>query len=160
MIVVSDASPLHFLILIGAVDCLPKMFGEVVTVPTVVSELTHDSAPPLVRAWIENRPDWLDVESPTTIQSLPTIDAGEREAISLALELPSVVLLIDDRRGRLGAEALGIECAGTLSVLVGAAKRNLVDLPAMIEQLDKSTNFRLSKQLRNYILNLASNDEQ
>jgi predicted nucleic acid-binding protein len=51
------------------------------------------------------------------------LGAGEREAISLALEMDGDVLLIDERAGRQEAEARHIEVAGTLAVLLQASLR-------------------------------------
>jgi predicted nucleic acid-binding protein len=52
MIVVSDTSPIRYLILIEAIDVLSKLFGEVLIPPAVVAELVHTSAPLAVRAWM------------------------------------------------------------------------------------------------------------
>ena len=64
------------------------------------------------------------------------IAAGERDAISLAVEIgvPSVVL--DDRQARRYAAALGVRTVGTLGVLALAKDRGLLALLAPeIEQL-------------------------
>ena len=39
MIVVSDTSPLNYLVLIGADHLLPKLFGQVIAPPIVLSEM-------------------------------------------------------------------------------------------------------------------------
>jgi predicted nucleic acid-binding protein len=41
MIVMSDASPLRYLILIGQVDLLPQVLGDIVIPETVYRELTR-----------------------------------------------------------------------------------------------------------------------
>lgn len=45
MIVVSDSSPLHYLILIGKADLLPLLFGDVVIPLSVQQELECPNAP-------------------------------------------------------------------------------------------------------------------
>ena len=65
MIVVSDTSPLNYLILINCSDLLPALFGRVFTVPAVILELAHDRSPALVRAWASAPPTWLIVKEPT-----------------------------------------------------------------------------------------------
>jgi hypothetical protein len=50
----SDMSPINYLILIGEIDILPKMYGSVVVPPTVREELVRLSAPQLVRSWIDH----------------------------------------------------------------------------------------------------------
>jgi predicted nucleic acid-binding protein len=44
MIVVSDASPLHYLILIDHAELLPALFGQVLTTPAVLAELKQQEA--------------------------------------------------------------------------------------------------------------------
>jgi hypothetical protein len=48
-----------------------------------------DNAPQLVRSWIDHLPIWLEVRSPLALpdSSLAKLDAGERDAITLATEL-------------------------------------------------------------------------
>ena len=41
MIVVSDTSPLNYLILLSHVDVLPRLFGQVYVPPSVLNELQH-----------------------------------------------------------------------------------------------------------------------
>ena len=44
-VVVSDATPLHYLILIGRDSVLQKLYGEVIVPPAVMKELAHEAAP-------------------------------------------------------------------------------------------------------------------
>jgi predicted nucleic acid-binding protein len=41
MLVVSDTSPLNYLVLIGQEAILPSLFGRVLTTPAVLRELSH-----------------------------------------------------------------------------------------------------------------------
>ena len=45
MIVVANASPLHYLILIEHVDVLRALYGRVVVPPAVIAELTRHQTP-------------------------------------------------------------------------------------------------------------------
>jgi predicted nucleic acid-binding protein len=49
MTVVSDASPLHYLVLIKAEHVLAQLFSEVFVPPAVLRELSHERAPERVR---------------------------------------------------------------------------------------------------------------
>jgi hypothetical protein len=60
MIVVSDTSPLNYLILIGQDHILPALFGQVFAPPAVVAELKRSKAPTLVSTWADNPPAWLE----------------------------------------------------------------------------------------------------
>jgi predicted nucleic acid-binding protein len=77
--------------------------------------------------------------------------AGEREAISLALEVQADVLLIDERAGRREAEARHIEVAGMLAVLLQASLRGYFDLPEAMKQL-RRRGFRVSRPIEALML--------
>ena len=107
MIVIADASPLHYLILVQAVDVLPRLFQRVLIPDEVCSELRHIHALAEVQRWIAAPPLWLDVRSVAAAASaaIPDLDAGEEAAIRLAEQLSgSAFLLMDDVRGRAAAK--------------------------------------------------------
>jgi hypothetical protein len=56
VIAVADASPLHYLILIGHIDLLPALFSRILVPPAVLNELRHRHAPALVREWASDPP--------------------------------------------------------------------------------------------------------
>jgi predicted nucleic acid-binding protein len=152
MIVVSDTSPLNYLVLIGAIDVLPRLFGEVHVPPAVMLELNHAKAPAAVKEWVQSPPDWLRQVSPT--KGLPSdspLDKGEAEAIALALELHAAAILIDEKRGRAIASAQGLATIGTITVLELAAERQLLDLATALAALRK-TSFHTTDQLLDDVL--------
>jgi hypothetical protein len=112
--VVSDTSPLHYLIECEAVGILPVMFREVLIPPTVHRELQHERTPPLVRVWAQSPPYWIKIQAPAVLDTTLNVDDGEREAICLAREIKAVVILIDDRKGRAEAVRCGLRVTGTI----------------------------------------------
>jgi predicted nucleic acid-binding protein len=153
VIVVADASPLHYLILIEHVHVLPALYGRVVIPPAVITELTRSDTPDSVRSWLSNKPSWCKVQGPSQLlTSLPrTLGPGEREALALAAELSADALLMDDRDGRREAEKLHLAVLGTLRVLADAAQHGFADLPTALIRL-RLTNFRASDELLRRIL--------
>src|SRR6202042_3112046 len=141
--IVADTTPLNYLVLTKAVDILPTLYGRVITPPAVTAELAHVNTPAIVRAWISQPPKWLEVVSlKQPIESaLANLDAGEREAISLASELQAILLLMDERDGVTIARHRGLKVVGTLAALDLAAAHGLVDLQTMFERL-RATTFR------------------
>lgn len=124
-LVVADTSPLRYLVQIGQIELLPRLF-EKIFIPSVVSEeLRHPSAPDAVRDWIISTPAWLEmsVVSASDDPSLRVLDEGEKSAITLGLLLPADLILIDDRRGAAVARDKGFEVTGTLGILDLAARR-------------------------------------
>ena len=142
MLAVADTSPLHYLVLIHQEALLPTLYGRVVIPPAVSSELLRSETPEVVRQWLASPPAWLSIQPPQ--QSLdavafPKLGAGEREAISLAQELPGAILVIDDHDGREEAVRRAIDMIGTLGVLEAAAIRGFIDLPPVLTQLQATT---------------------
>src|ERR1039457_1754404 len=73
-------SPLQYLILIECIDALPALYGQVLTTPQVIEELSHAQTPDTVRAWVQTLPAWLKIESLLKVDFLDTIDVGEASA--------------------------------------------------------------------------------
>src|ERR1700733_3668273 len=106
MIVVADASPLRYLVLIKVADILPALYGRVLTSPVVLEELSQPHTPEVVRQWVAAHPNWLQRRAPSAqLGGLPaSLGAGEPDAISLAEEMRADGLLIDDWAGRREAQ--------------------------------------------------------
>jgi len=148
-LVISDTSPLHYLILIGHAEILPELYTEVLIPEAVADELQHAGTPKVVSDWLTKRPSWLQVvrsRSDSVPVSLRDLDPGERDAILLAVHLQADLVLMDERDGVEEARRLGLTTTGTLGVLVRAAERGLIDLPAAIARL-RDTNFRVDPLL-------------
>ena len=137
MIVVADTSPLNYLALIDAIDLLPAIFGHVILPRAVFEELQHPKTSPKVRQWISHLPAWLEVRNVASAANpaLMGLDAGEREAIQLALELGIDTVLIDEAEGRRAAERLHLGVRGTLGILEQRSEPGQDQSPTGTEQL-------------------------
>ena len=148
ILVVADTSPLNYLIQIHCQELLPTLYQRVFVPTAVIRELAHIRAPAMVRAWLSNVPEWLEireVQTPPDV-TLAGLGPGEREAIQLAQEEHADLLLIDERMGAKLAKRQGLEVTGTLGILLLAARSGLVDIDAAIKKL-QATDFRCSPQL-------------
>lgn len=151
MIVVADAGPLNYLLLIEAANVLEPLYGRVLVPNAVAVELQDMGSPPIVRTWIAKPPEWREIHSdPLPHPSLHDLGPGERAAIALALSLNADRLLIDERAGRAEAERRRIRVTGTLGVLAEAHAQGLVDFDAALARL-RQTNFYLSPTLIDHI---------
>jgi predicted nucleic acid-binding protein len=150
-IVVSDTSPLNYLLLCGAVDVLPRLFGKVTIPGAVLAELNSADAPSIVRAWTGALPAWIEVRDPAHVNASLKLHFGEREAICLALEMRADLVLIDERVGRRVAKELGLNVVGTLGVLDRAAQGGMLDLPTAIDRLQRTT-FKVDPSLLKAVL--------
>ena len=148
MTIVSNTSPLCYLALIGHTEILPKLYGVIHVTQTVMAELRHPDAPPLVRQWATSPPGWLkihaDPEAPD--QTLGALDPGERTAMLLSGQLGSDVVLLDESAARALAVQRGLKVAGTLGVLCAAAEAGMLKLSAALDLL-RNTNFRAAPEL-------------
>jgi predicted nucleic acid-binding protein len=98
-LVVADTSPVFYLLSIGQVDLLPRLFGKILIPDAVCQELTHPNAPPLLRQWANQRPEWLEVVPVVPADdALRSLGAGERDAIALAISLRADLILLTNAK--------------------------------------------------------------
>lgn len=157
MIIVSNTSPINYLILIGNINLLPQLFGAIIIPQAVYSELSDASAPLPVQTWIATPPDWLKIQpvSQPSDAILDLLDPGEREAILLAQELNADLLLLDDMKARRTATERGLAITGILGILDQAATMQFIDLPAAVQNL-QNTSFWASGSLYQKLLDKHS----
>jgi predicted nucleic acid-binding protein len=148
MTVVTDTSPICYLVFIGEVELLRELFGNVLVPQAVLGELLHEDAPESVRSWASNLPSWVCIHNNPvgSTAGMEKLQLGELNAILLAETVQAEIVLLDEKSARRVATARGMRVTGTLGVLGAAATRGLVDLPAAIDRLRK-TNFRYSPAL-------------
>ena len=151
MIVVADTSPLNYLVLIGEIELLPQIFGNVLVPDAVWREMGASGSPKMVKDWLETDPAWVNIERPANLDHTINLGLGEIEAISLANERDADLVLIDDRKARIAAIERGLDVAGTINILELAAKRRLIDLSVAFHDLQQ-TNFRIAPRLITEIL--------
>jgi predicted nucleic acid-binding protein len=150
-VVVSDTSPLNYLVLCRAIEILPRLFQRVVVAPTVLKELRSGDAPAAVRAWAEELPPWVEVQRPAQDDPSLKLHSGERDAICLAMGIHADLVLIDDRAARKAARERGLTVVGTLGLLERAAAMNLLDLAAATDGLGRTT-FKIAPALIKHAL--------
>lgn len=89
MIFVADTSPINYLILLGHIDILPRIYGIVVVPKAVFDEMQDRDTPSAVRTWLSAPPPWFKVSNAIHRPDQPDrmldpLDRGERDAIFLA----------------------------------------------------------------------------
>jgi len=135
--IVSDTSPICYLLLIDKIDLLPQLYGTVIIPQTVRDELEAVGSPVVVKDWIEQPPEWLEIRAVSVglDTALGRLDPGEREAILLAEQLMADWVILDDKAARQIASVRGLRVIGLLGILKDAARAGLIDLAASFEQL-------------------------
>jgi len=135
---------------IGRLDLLPALLEPIAAPPAVVQEFG-------------SRPAWITEVTPSDrgmIAALRLIvDIGESEAITLAYE-KGVRLIIDDSKGRLVAQRLGLAVTGTVGLIVKAKAQGLVAAVTPLLDALEARQFRISSTLRVEALRLAGESAQ
>ncbi|MDY6785332.1 MAG: DUF3368 domain-containing protein [Cyanobacteriota bacterium] len=153
MIIVSNTSPINYLILIGQIDLLRELFKQIIIPQAVYNELSDSLAPKPVQTWIANPPNWLQIQAVTQASDeiVDLLDPGERAAILLAQQLNADLLLLDEMKARQTATDRGIVITGILGILDRAATMRLIDLPTAVRSL-QNTSFWASEGLLKSLL--------
>jgi predicted nucleic acid-binding protein len=150
-LVIADTGPVNYLILIGCIDLLPRLFEKTVVPIAVKNELSDPRTPLAVRNWIASPPAWLEVHDASSLPKVSGLDVGETEAIALAENLRADLLLVDERIGFRMAKKMGLRVTGTLGLLDMAADHGLVNFGAAVQALEKTT-FRRPETLLEALL--------
>jgi predicted nucleic acid-binding protein len=128
--VISNSSPLIALAQIGRLDLLHRLHTSV-SIPAAVAREVGPTLPRL--------PDWILVQElagplrPSAVSA--SIGPGEREVISLGLDLGAGLLILDEQPARLLARSLGLRVIGTVGLLLAGKERGL--LSSIRPELDR-----------------------
>lgn len=138
-IIVSDTSCLILLDKIGQIGLLKSVFGKVIITKEIFQEFRKEL------------PAFFEVINPKdqNYQRIleTSVDPGEASAISLALEFPDSLLIIDELKGRREAKSLGLKVTRTIGVLIFAKQLGQVNsIKSLFKEMEK-TNFRINKDL-------------
>lgn len=156
---VVDASPLIFLSKLDRLDLLQRSADQVVAPPAVLREISEhrDKASAKIqdaqRSWLGVR----KVEDRRLVHVLMAdLDAGESEAIALAIESGAERVVLDDLDARRLADRLGLSRIGTLGLLLAAKLRG--ELPSLRAEIDRlrKAGFRVSPALAQAVLREAA----
>ena len=139
--VVSDTSPLHYLIECDAIEILPALFRQVFIPPTVYRELQQPRTPPRVRAWAASLPPWIRVQAPTVLDGSLKVDAGEREAICLAREGQPQPYRILESAGKFTIDWDGsFSLEGDCLVIDDGAEATCIEHPHLLAEIRAAVN--------------------
>lgn len=159
MIVVSNTSPILSLGQVHQLTLLEQVYGTIVMPQAVYDEATvggpgrHWAAQVRNAAWIQTR----QVRNQGDVTSLLiSLNRGEAEAIVLAAELGTDLLLIDERLGRREALSRGLNHTGVLGVLLEAKSAGLLqEIKPTLDDLISRAGFWISKGLYTTVLQRA-----
>ncbi len=132
MLVVSDTTALSNLAVIGRLGLVRAQFAHVCIPEAGAAELRalghevgcRELAKAFEIGWLERRQIPTDAPFPEVLREL---DAGEAEALRLALAISADCVLMDEKKGRRVAESLGVPITGVLGILLKAKYEGQID---------------------------------
>jgi len=162
MKVVSNTSPLINLARIGRLDLLYRLYGELVIPRAVWDEVVVKGAGQAGADEVKSA-SWIKTQATTNkplVQALRhELDAGEAEAIALALEIGADLLIMDERLGRENARYLGLRYIGLIGVFIAAKRQGLItEIKPHLDALRSIAGFRIDNTL--YVRVLKDEGEQ
>ncbi len=125
-LVIADSGPIFSLTIVDRLNLLDQLFDDIKIPQAVWNEITFDDSNLIydkISAYFFNKVQKIKGFNELTF----TMDYGESESVILYRELQANFLLIDDKKARKIAENFGINCIGTLGLLMTAKDKGLVD---------------------------------
>jgi predicted nucleic acid-binding protein len=138
-VVIANTSPLLYLHQIGKLDILRQLYKAIIIPDAVQAELLAGKRKnidvPEINdlVWIEVRP----APSAALLEHhVADLGKGEAEVIALGIQIPSSLIIIDDRLARRIADSFTMQYTGTLGILVKAKQiGHLHSIAEVIPQL-------------------------
>ena len=156
-LVISDAGPIFSLASINRLNLLNEIFEEVFIPEAVWIELTRDQESSYYEQiinYFEGKVKEIQGHNDLSL----IMDYGESESVVLFREMNADYLLIDDRKARKIAENLGVNCIGTLGILIKSKEKGFVkELKPLFEELLKNKRY-YSVKILNEILRIQNED--
>lgn len=158
---ISNTSPLLYLHRIEALNLLSVLCTEVLVPRAVARELSdgrergHNVPDP-------QRYEWINIVDPRVISpEWLNLDMGEGEmaVLALGLERPDCTVLLDDKRARRVAHAVGLNVWGTMKILVEAKSQGMVERIAPHVDSLRSAGMWMSDSIRARVLALADEED-
>jgi predicted nucleic acid-binding protein len=153
--IVSNATPLIYLAKLGRLHLL-KAFFQAVIIPEEVKREVVDRGKEQnsIDAFLVEealKKGWIKIKKVQLREDMEAlgIDKGEAEAISLAVELNSDEILVDQTHARLAATMFGLKPRGTIYVLIRALNEDIFDYDEYLKILEDlvRSGFRMSDEV-------------
>ena len=155
--VIVDTSAIQYVYQLDLFDLFLKLYSQIIIPASVASEISQGialgvSLPDLnTFTWVKI----VDVSTEQLIPTLPNLGMGEREVISLSINIPDSLAVLDDGLARAYAKELNVALTGTLGILLKAKQAGLLNMlsPVLIEL--NALGFRVDSKTRQFVLKLA-----
>jgi len=156
-VTICNTSPLLYLHVVGQLELLSQLYGQVLIPPAVQAELEagaqHGINVPVVEtlSWLRVTP----LASQTLLPLATDLGRGEAGVIGLGLERPNSRLILDDALARRIARLNGLRFTGTMGVILRAKQRGLLDAVKPVVLALRNAGLWLSDSLVTEVLQQA-----
>jgi len=160
--IICNATPLINFASIGRLDILKSLFTEIVIPKAVYSETVESGFPNSETIVNGIKAGWLKVKLVEEMSESISLelDAGEREAIALALSEQKARVVLDERRARKVAQELGLNVIGTLGILIlGKQNRIIPQVKPLLDAMMTEAQYWVNESLYYDVLQAVSEDE-
>jgi hypothetical protein len=153
MLVVSDTSPILNLAVIDRLSLIREQFMTVAIPKGVLEELrVGENLPGSKKILDALDAKWRQVEEVQDSSMLRILtrelDAGEAEAIALALETRAQWVILDESEARRIAKNLGLKVTGVLGILLRACRQKRIpSIKTEMERLREKAGFYIADHL-------------
>ena len=148
--IVSNTTPIISLLKLDKLELLQKLYSQI-NIPTAVYQeveagKSKDYYKDLSKIeWI----NILEIKDKQAVKYFLDLDAGEAEAIVLATELKSDLIILDEKLGRFHAKHADLKVTGTIGVLIKAKKEGFVTkLKPLLNELTEKEVWISEKLIR------------
>lgn len=154
--IISNTTPLINFSAIKRLDILEKLF-EKITIPLAVQKELEDKQnlfPNVKHIFNSNFINIKEIQNQDLYKTLKIdLDEGEAEAITLAIESNSGLLLLDEIAGRNLAEYHGLSFSGSIGCLVLAKKNGIImSIKALLDEMRDEARFWIGNDLYTRII--------
>ncbi|HZG37681.1 MAG TPA: DUF3368 domain-containing protein [Nodosilinea sp.] len=159
--VIADTSVIHYLFQSNHFRLLPSLYENLAIPNAVKNELDEGRKLGILLphtsdyAWIQ----LISIGEQRLVPQIPGLGRGEREVLSLSMNWPNSLALLDDGLARQYAKRLNIRFTGTLGILLKAKQSGLIDRVGPVIDSLKQLGFRVSEETRAGVLRLAAEGE-
>ncbi|MFO7880011.1 MAG: DUF3368 domain-containing protein [Bacteroidota bacterium] len=135
--VVSNTTPIISLLKLNRLDLLKQLYGQIYIPKAVYQEIEAGKAKTFYKDL--SGIDWIiiaEIQDKQAVKYFLDLDSGEAEAIVLATELNSDLIILDEKLGRFHAKHANLKVTGTIGILLKAKSEGLIEeLKPLLNQL-------------------------
>ena len=162
VVIVSDTTAISNLFKLEKLHYLKAIFQSLIIPTEVNNELLTLKEFGFNLEAIENS-DWISVRTVEKTQLYfelsGRLDLGETEAIVLSQQMGTDFLIMDEKKGRIEAEKLGIKTVGILGILIQCRRAGIIsNLKAEMDDLKTKAGVWISENLYQEVLSIEAKE--